>query len=338
MRRPLLASFALASLAAPLFALAAFVNPSDLLLSSQLQNKPLDVSYEAHVTMQDTYVSVWLKGAMEGKDPQTMKADVKLTVDASVNGAVIRGKFALRTVNGAAYARLESVTGDYENDEVKVAAEAVGKRWYAVPLAGDWMGDTLQREAMARTLADALLQMTSAVQGKNTVYSLTLRPDAAQAIGQAMEADPSAPGLNADDVTSLAQFLAGANVHVKVTARGDDLTGVKLYVAGEQDGARVVVQGMATVRSKPVTVDVPAGAVDLESQLQQWGVDPSFLLPMSDLPTWDESSSMDAGWEEEESSSAAWDPCADLTPVQKLEALRHGQCGFLKPSPRSFKD
>jgi hypothetical protein len=350
MRRPLLASVALTALSAPLLALAAFTSPSALLVDSGLQGKPMDLSYEMHASTPEFFASAWLKGSVEGKDPDTVKMDAQATVDVSVMGTVIRGKFSVRAVNGTAYVHLDSVTGDYQNDEVKVAANAIGKKWYAIPMTmADMRMSEAQRTLLLRNVADALFQMTRATEGKAGVYSLTLRPDAAtalqQVLGQSVPSEGDAlPMMSLDDATALQEILSSANFHMKVnTGKNDVPASVKVYLSAAQDGVQFALQGTSTVRAKAVTVTVPAGAVDLEKQMATWGV-PMDLVPNMDH-SWSDSSSSEDVWSDDGSGSSdsssrgMSEPaaCDGLTPAQKLQALRHGECGLEKVSPRSLQ-
>jgi hypothetical protein len=269
--RRIIASVTLLALPVAAFA-ATYASPSQLLLAANFEDKPLDLDYEAHMHVDGLDAAAWIKGSTEG-NVKTGKAVIRLTVDVAQDGMTMRAKAEARIVNETMYVMLESIEGASDNPYAQIAASYAGKQWYMMPLSDVEESRGIDQEeatAVGMKIADAILTMVRTQTAPGSTYSLRLKRTAAADLKNVlMEISAQHPGLGTSslsnkDVAELRRFLLKSNVHLKVmTDANETPTGMKFYAAYKDEKAEAVLTGMTTLRSTPVTVGVPAGAVEM---------------------------------------------------------------------------
>jgi hypothetical protein len=280
--RRFLASVSL--LAVPAVALASYASPSELLLAAAFKDKPLDLAYEAHFHMDDVDAAAWLRGSTQG-GVEDGDADINVTVDfAQADLGTMRAKAEARIVNKTLYVQLKSVEGGDDTIYSMMADQYAGSQWYMMPLEDveEERGiDQEQATQIGMKIADAVLSMVRMPEkAGGSVYSLKLRRTAAADLKNVLE-EVSAQypklgtaSLSNKDVADLRRSLSKSNVHLKVMTDAQDVpTGMKFYGSYKDMGMEAVLTGMTTLRTQPVTVEVPAGALPMVDDT--WGADMS---------------------------------------------------------------
>lgn len=323
-----------AALAIPLSALALADNPAALLKQMTFKGNPHSVEAEFHVHHEDTHVSLWIKGAGEGKNPATAKGWEDLTLDISANGDYLRARGAVRLVNGKIYMKLESVEGDIDADiaeirawtkkpwvEIDLPETAVEQATFAAGFAAGIRNsgiDVSEEDvhALLDAVADALFTMETERFPGGAAYSLRLAPDylnrairavQSSAIGRELEWDR-------DWNTDAADFIneQPVNLHIRVNTNATgELTFVKWYAATETEGMSVVLQGKSQWQDHPVNVEIPKDTVSLEELTQD-------LENSYDLPSWGDV--MEEGIPMPEEETEEWD--MEIPEAEVMEPLR----------------
>jgi hypothetical protein len=247
---------------------------------------------------------------------QTIKENVRLTLDINDGkGASLRAKLQARIVDGREYVLIESVEGTYDHELAAIAASLKAKKWMMISFED--LEDMLMTPQMEEATTASWEELREFMDGafdltKNGMsYSLMVKPDVLNAI--------KADG-DIDDM----------NVHVKIdTNANDTLKAVKFYAAAtaQEDMHRFtgVIQGSFTPRTKPVTVQVPAGAVDMQEYLESFGMP---FLPSSFQDSSD-------AWEDTTSTIDEYnDSDCDPSTSKGLSNIRKGACGSFKNSNR----
>lgn len=260
-------------LAVPATALAAYATPSELLLAAAFKDKPLDFAYEAHFHMEDISAAAWIRGSSEG-NAETGKADIAATVDFVQAGMMkMRAKAEARMVNRTLYVRLKSIEGDTDTMYGMMVDPYVGAQWYMLPLSDveeEHGIDQEQATEVGMKIADAVLNMVRMQQANGATYSLKLKRTAAADLKKVLEevsAEYPSLGtasLSNKDVAELRRMMMKSNVHLKVMTDASDMpTGMKFYGSYKDRGMEAVLVGTTTLRTQPLTVEVPAGAVEM---------------------------------------------------------------------------
>lgn len=267
----------------PVTAFAVALSPAALLQQMTFRGNPHMVDAEFHIHADDTHVSLWMKGAAEGKTPATAKAWEEITVDIASDGEYVRARGAMRLVSGKVYLKLLSLEGDTEDLEeilawtqkpwvvIEIPETAVEQQTFAAGFAAGMRSsgiDVSEEDvrAMMDTVADALFTMeTTRFQG-GAAYSLKLAPDYLQ---RAMTAFVSSTvgqqvGWDAEDA-ELPEDMPPVNLHIRVnTNTAGELTFLKWYAATDFGGASLVMQGSSQWQGHPVYVEIPKDVVPVE--------------------------------------------------------------------------
>jgi|GEM_PF-6492501 len=316
--RRLLASLAITATFVTPVAAAALAVPSDLIGLLQETSKPMDMSMELHAHVGTFYISAWMKGEAQGKLNQlplsleslkTLKENARLTLDVSDGKGTLRVRVQLRVIDGKEYFFIEEVSGNYDHELATVAASLKSKKWMMLSF-DEWKDLVFFNEDMDDVSDQALEGLREALDGALQItrtgnsYSLMLKPE----VGAAL--------MSEEEIDSL-------NLLIKVeTDASQALKSIKFYAAGSGKGhdhqANIVMQGLLAVRTKPVIVQVPAGAIDIREYINQLRVPSNFSLPGSPsdgAPIFDEST------DEREPD--------DCSPESKsyLANVRKGVCG-----------
>ncbi len=324
-----------ASLAIPAFAFAFFSKPSDL-LQSAYAGLPMDFSVEAHGGYEGGYASLWMSGSSQGKLPQDVTASLKATVDVQMpQEQTMRVKLQIRVADKKVYALVDSIEGPVPPDVADRLSPYVGKTWLMTTLPDNQatvpdLGMSEQQvKDWAGKIVDAALSLERITSPNQVTYSLALRPDAAMNIVQVLGdlkggSDVTLP--TPGDISDLQNILSHVNFHANVqTDANGQLQSAKQYLSVDYQGFTLVIQGTGTVRSTPVTVDVPQDALNLDEQLQPYEGSSA-------------SSSSEPSWNTGETPSTAsyLESCPGDTPAEQLGNLRKGVCTIpaVKP-PRS---
>ena len=269
----------------PVIALAAFTSPSDLLIATQFAGKPLDVNYAAHVAVNATQATVWVKGKVQGKDAKTEKANLKVTVDiADATAGTVRVRGQIRAVDGVVYARVDSMTKKSNVDLDAVGKQIKMSQWYSAPI-DQTATQELQTQGLdqdkskefARKVIDAALGMQSSTVNGETIYSLQIKPTAAKELAVVFQDFYTTSNYDAPAPTAakLQTILDKLSVHIKVnTGTADTPKSIKLYASYTDQanpGFSVAVQGQATVLPTDIVVVAPQGALSIMDQYKQMG-------------------------------------------------------------------
>ena len=162
----------------PLVASAAFMTPAALVAAIQ-NGAPRSFSLAAHANMPDnTYVSVWANGSMQGTNPMDMQMLTKTTVDLVSGDFKIRAKGELMAVDGTLYVKLTSLDGSMTSDVATLTGNVRQHKWLKASMDMD-MIEFAQNPVFSMsgdmTHADDTFNMTA----NGRTYTLTLKPDAA---------------------------------------------------------------------------------------------------------------------------------------------------------------
>ena len=301
MRRSTLAVSIVSLIAIPISALALAANPAALSKQMTFKGNPHSVEAEFHLHHEDTHVSLWIKGAGEGKNPATAKGWEEITFDVAADGEYLRAKGAVRLAGGKIYLKLLSIDGSMPGDNLAEIRSWTEKPWVVIAIpetaveqktfaAGFAAGmrnsgiDVSEEDvhAMMDAVADALFTMeTTRFQG-GAAYSLKLAPDYLRRALQAFESSVIGQqvGFDGDDV-DLSEDLP-INLHIRVnTNTTGELTFVKWYAATDLEGTSLVMQGNSKWQGHPVYVEIPKNTIPVEELMGD-------LDDMMDGSSWEE--------------------------------------------------
>lgn len=274
MRRRTFASVILTACALPVVALAYFTTPSSVLQTLWMDGKPMDIAHEAHIFTKDLSMSGWLRGGVEGKDLDSAKSDLRLTVDVATDEGTLRIKTQMRVLNSTLYILIDSINGP---DAEMVETFASVGQWYGIPLEEqkntyvEQAGVT--EEDMKKLLwdvVDAMLALKRTAEGDGSLYLLSLKRNAWKDVQSVMKEfaaeHPDAPFTPSNrDLTQLRKYLRTLRLSSKIwTDASDTPTGTKFYISASDKTFHAVVQGTSTVRSTPITVTVPKNVKSIE--------------------------------------------------------------------------
>lgn len=269
--------------AMPALAFAYYTKPGELLGALTFRGKPVDVAYQMSVRSKEVWGTAELKGEWEGTDVATMKANMQLSLDVSTPEAKIKAKGQMRIAQKTVYLLLENIESSVKNDDIDAASKIAGKQWYSVSL-DDLASDTeklsgVENEKAVKAMADlanAAFSLTAQSQKTGRVYSLKLRRNAAKDILAVVQRFAAEEGVTRKPTNrELAEFrkiLSKLNIQLKVTTdSADQPLSLKTYVAIRHQMGTAAIQGTVALRSKPVTVTVPANAVEFDKAVEALG-------------------------------------------------------------------
>jgi hypothetical protein len=280
------------TLLTPLSAFAFYATPSALVRGVHFDGNPRSFEGQAHFHAEGHYVSLWMKGATEGRTPAALKAKLQATIDVADWRATVRTRFAFMVYQGNVYAKLLSVEGPHDGD-TRALRSLAEKPWLMAPMeAGgkETLTETLTGmlrdagisaaesdvQALFDQITDAVFTMThSRYQGGNA-FSLKLSPAFLtnvldilgrsplfhEMIGQIHAWEPG----DAREIRDVQDMLKRAiNLHVKVNTNtvGEFLYGKK-YIAFHHEGLSFVFEGTAQHQPTPVYLDIPKKTMDLD--------------------------------------------------------------------------
>lgn len=259
----------------PVFAFAAFETPSALLDAIRMDTAPRIIKGEVHANIETaTWVSVWFDAAQEGKNIETGKGNMKVTVDVVNTDENIKGRFKgeVRVVEQKLFIKLDTAEGTFENDNVLATAKVVLKKWVEVPLdhqEHDVLGEV--DDIIDSSFANEMFNLSHVQSAIAHSYTLTLKPEVVQDIAADIQGGSADFSLKID--TNLSDIFQTGKVTVNFMS----------------DTANV--HGTATMqRSKTaLNIAVPAGAVSMDDLYKSLPaamgmnpVDSVFGLPISD--------------------------------------------------------
>ncbi len=330
MRRSIGILSAFTFLAAPLSTLALAGSPAALLSQMSFRGNPHAMEAELHMHHGDTHVSVWMKGAAEGKTPAIAKAWEDFTIDVSSDGRFVRTKGAVRVAHGAAYIKLLSVEGNMDITELQ---EWTTKPWVKITMleeamhqptfiagltAGMQSVDNAITEQDVRTLldtvTDALFTIESERYQSGMAYSLRLAPNALHRAVQAVESSVigNALGFDREDM-DLPENLP-VNLHIRVNTNSTgDLVFAKWYAATATQGISFVMQGNTQWQNRPVNVEIPKETISFEEFSGGMGMH-TFGSNLWNMPSrdWDELLEEEDEWSKDEmEDDTEWEDSAE---------------------------
>ncbi len=331
--------------ALPAFAFAFFSRPSDLMTLSKFNGQPMDFSGELHASYQDTFASLWFSGSSQGKTLDTAKTSLKVTVDVKSGADTVRAKVQVRLSDRKLYVFVESIAGNLSHDLPEEAAQVVGKKWLMVTLPPEEASSPVtgglteaQVKDLIGRLLDAALSLKRMTSQNQVTYSLSLQPNAADNIWQAVQSFAQSHSVSQaempslDDLAKLREALTHVNLHVKVqTDAQDNFLSSKYYLSVDDQGYSLVMQGISKARLTPVTVEVPHNVMDLDERLQPYETMPS--SGSSEFPAMMSSSSAPAWMTEQSSAGGYLQTCPGDTPSEQLSNARSGLCQTTRMRP-----
>ncbi len=326
--RKLISALSTLALLAPVAAQAQFAEPTDILSTAVTQSHglPFDFRGEFHGHYQGYWASLWLTGS--GQKDENSRSAAKITVDVANQGNTLRAKLETRMVEKKMYVMIQSVTGKMENEFITAALQATGKKW----IMSDVMDGELATsdESQAMEFAQYLrLDSVKTDSVGNTLYTLILTRDAARELSRELR-----------NITELVPQQSVPRIALTVTVTLDrDNRPIKTAVdfAAETVDAGITGTLTATRRSSPVTVQVPAGAVDTSS-LPFLGLPdvPDFSMPVDD----GSSSSADDSWMNDyygnDFGPDGQEEQPTASPNCTLAQIRNGECQATRFNRRSL--
>lgn len=373
------------SLLTPTLALAAFTSPSDVLRAIQNDASPHAYSMEVHGGAEGTYISMWAKGQYQGASILDATSAGTMTIDLAqpAEGVDARVRVRYMIADATLYLLLDDVRVSGANAAATLDASLQGKQWVrfdseemfggmppeeAMAVFGMGMGNM---ESLAQEFFNGMFAMTQRGLGADTEYTLTLRPDAADALMRLMAVHFS--GVSPDDRVALRDALREmrndpsmaelrsllSKLNLRYVARLSKVNRLlRSTLSGDVtiEGVSVRFKGENTALASPVKVSVPTNVMTPEEfgamleDLSAFGdaFDAgAFGFPTMDEPTWEDESDWSTwedesddwsddewSWTEQDSIDAG---LCDATDAQSLSALRKGQlCDnrLLRPSRR----
>jgi hypothetical protein len=344
MRRSIAVASLFALVASPISALAIALSPSALLSQMNFRGNPHTMEMELHLHHAETHISVWMKGACEGKTPAQTKAWEEFTIDIANDGHFLRAKGAIRAVHGTAYMKLLSVEGNPPMN-IEALRSWTQKPWVKITMpekgmdqpsfiTGLTMGmqaaDSAITEEDVRTVLDAVTDALFAVESERfqtgMAYSLRLTPHglhkAMQAVQSSMIGD--ALGLRAEHMDLPGNLPV--NLHIRVnTNTASELVFAKWYAATEIEEISLVLQGKTQWQSHPVYVEIPKETMSWEEFSGEWDREMMDMGSMDwEMPTddWDEilEEEEEDEWleDEEEDDDQREESSEDALPIRAL--------------------
>ncbi len=298
MRRTFIAATILVSFL-PVAALAYFSKASDVLMSIKLQNQPMDFSGTINESYQDTTAVVSMKGSVEGKTADTLKMNLAITLNSAWKGKTVKAVGEIRILNKIAYVELKDLRGSMIDAKTAAQFSQFEGKWYSSPINSETLKNSYapsasftnsftnsapltpdQQKQIFLQMVDAMLSVTRSQTSGGSSYSIQLKPDAVNALLQTVRKIARDMHLNSvienlsqqkEQVTNLRLFFSKVNFHIVVTTdpqdqflRGKSYVGVTITPEdfnGMGPGS-FVFQGDSSVRSLPISVSVPANAID----------------------------------------------------------------------------
>jgi len=335
MKRSLLRIALASGVLVPLVCSAAFLAPSDLLYALHLQRPAMDYSYEFHGSHKQYYAAAWISGNEKSGPWSDMLANAKVTIDVAGEGATMRMKLQVRIKDGNAYFFIENVDGKYENEAAILAGQYIGKQWIVLPLDEAGIGNIDQSKETFMAF-DKIFSLQSAGTTKGTEHTLTFKREVVKEIMKSLRQMNMSMGAT-PKVSFVMNVQTNANEQ-PVSLSFDADIGNELFT--------VTGTGKATQRSTPVTVEIPANAVNMQEAMENFR---SFDLPanpfgipmdMNDSsPDWSEDDGNDEEWHApmdiDSEDSMDWsEPAPDEDCATNLSLLQKGYCGAVRPSTR----
>ncbi|MDB4977831.1 MAG: hypothetical protein JWM56_17 [Candidatus Peribacteria bacterium] len=310
----------------PLAALAAtYYVPSEVFALIQQSSQPMDTTVEMHMHTENTfYASLWMTGESQNGNKPDGRQNMKATLDLSDGKETLRIHATARIAGAKAYAIIDSVEGNYDEELATMAAALKDKKWIEFDIPQEAFTSSsasVSANAAFSDMVNALLSLQATNTQKGSSYSLSFRSPA--------ELDKVLQRTTAPSQTEylsvILQMLKDATVHMKVdTAKDGSLQSVKFYVAQAANGVDVVVQSVSTVRTRPVTVTIPTDTVPFAAVAPMLGR--AFALPSVLQPTADE---VPPPVLNEVPSATSEQTCTGTT-AKDIARIRRGECSSLR--------
>ncbi len=330
---------ALASLALPTLAFAAFERPSDVFRSLQTAIHPMDVSYELHAEMPDqqTFLTLWVKGTGKNNLLNIAKpdADVRMTLDVVAPKTKVRMKAQVRVTDGVTYLHVDKVEGTYDDELIKVAAQLEGPKWLKFPSFATSMAEIGTHEEMSRQMMLDAVDALFVIEKKGPNYyelTLTKDPNALSAVAQKWQPDAD-PQYVMSDVKDL---LAHSSLTITVETSGDEARIVRFNWSFSEPtmNATLTGKGVLSTRWTPFSVTAPADAVDVQDLAGALLNFPDPNIFPDAVPVWTDEGSNEQWKPDTSAGGSCWSDDA----MERVAAQRRGECGSMKESPRTIND
>lgn len=300
----------------------------------------------------ETYVSIWANGSMQGINPSDMQLTTKATVDVVSGDMKIRAKGEVMVVDGMIYLKLSSVDGSMSSDVATVSGKLVQHKWVKMPFDATGI-DITQNPAFSLTDADLsnpenTFAMTSAVTSNGgTTYTLSLKPDAAAQLALAIREMLNDTSSVSDDFFPWRDLAEGMHFEMVVKTDSKDVFAGTTYTMSTRGKQSSFELSGSEKPTAALSLKAPTNAVSISELEMMFSSDvPSYLgEPMMDDESMDEES-MEPTMDEE---PMTWDTgsfdilddgtlssCDDpsLDPMKKLMMQRDGSCPVNKATTR----
>jgi hypothetical protein len=339
----------------PLQSLAAFVSPGSLFASMRNDGAGRDFTAELHGQVETYYVSAWMKGSYEGTWPKDGRGKESMTIDfaSPKDGITTRAKVELLFVKDAAYLRVNGIEGTLDQEMSAISAKFSAKQWIKIPLDYAMLAEEAgmseeAQQALLTNIVDAVFTMDAKPVSFGTQYELHLKRDfLRQAVAALDGMDGGLLSLSSDDELQKSEhmilqhttFSAKLFFDTKNLSLGST---VNIEFSMPEEQARLTLKIDSSRRKGALSIDVPQGAVDLDTFLDSFGselstfgdLSPSFsldsfgsLIPSQDADLLDSSDDWLRDGLEDSASSSSVSSC---NPSQ----VRKGLCGATRPSRR----
>ncbi len=305
----------------PQIALAA--SPSTLAdLATVIRNQtgPYALSAEMHAHVPGMfYVSAWMKGDSEKTGPLSSKGNLKTTVDLSDGTLTGRIRGRLRVDGTTLYMILDSLEGTFPEEARSAQGRVPVGQWFkaTMPVEESDLQESLRMQTDLLTGLEELLDTTRTETAGGTEYTVSLKPEAQMQLAalvrmltSSLQTELQKKGIGSSALLPHTMPAVTVKARVRLGA-SNTLLLFRQYVAAEDPPVlRFALQSEQVPSNVPVTVEIPAGAIDLSSEL------PANLAPAP------------AG------SRSSLETDCSVTGAAKLALIRKGLCQDSRPSRR----
>ncbi len=349
MKRFVSSLLTLGMLLTPSLSLAEFTRPSELFMLMADTGMPVGFSGELHGNVDEYWFSAWISGSSKGTNGANALANVKGTVDVSMKGGMVRVKFQMRVVDGAAYFYVDSIDGSYEDALWKSGMNIKTKTWIKVELPADLSMEPVEADY---TMIDEILHLTSTVTSTGTSYELSLTREAVRDIlknmrdmeysqwSDALSALPRTAKFSmtvntnkADAFTSTSGSMEMGSKKMTFSAKGSAWLLSSLSVAAPANS--MSMEEWTTGLMSAFGVSGPFDMLNHNDDMQQW--EEEWGEPAEDID-WDEyyenwsDGDPSSNWEDDGDTGVDVIPEGDCR--LDADAIRHGLCDTFERTPR----
>lgn len=236
---------------------------------------PRSFSLMVHADAPDeTYVSVWANGSMQGANPEDLQLMTKVTLDVVSDEFNIRAKGEIMAVQGMLYLKITSVDGSMQSDFATLSAKLVQHKWLKTGLDTSSL-DLVENPVFGLTgndtEADNTFSMATKADANGTTYTLSLKPDAAAQLALMIRELLNDTDSVSDDFFPWRDLAEGMRFEMIVKTDAKDAFAGSSYSMSTKGTTSAFT---LTGTEKPTTalnLKAPAGAVTIDELAQLFG-------------------------------------------------------------------